>query len=65
MASALALISGCSSVEVQDYKNEIPKLHLEKYLNGDLEAHGFFQDRSGLIVKRFNVKMKGSWKGRQ
>lgn len=61
MASTIALITGCSSVQVQDYKNESPKLVLENYLNGDLEAHGFFQDRSGLIVKRFKVLMKASW----
>lgn len=63
MTSAIALLTGCSSAQVQDYKNESPKLVLEQYLNGDLEAHGFFQDRSGLITKRFKVIMKGSWKG--
>lgn len=55
-------LSGCTSVQVQDYKNEKPSLLLEEYLNGSLEAHGFFQDRSGLIVKRFKVSMKASWK---
>jgi len=55
------LLSACSSVKVTDYKEETPKLVLENYLNGTLEAHGFFQDRSGLIVKRFKVNMKSSW----
>ncbi len=63
MASLVALLTGCASVKVQEYKNESPKLILEDYLNGDLEAHGFFQDRSGLIVKRFKVMMKGTWTG--
>lgn len=63
MASILGLITGCTSTQVQDYKNEKPKLVLEEYLNGNMEAHGFFQDRSGLIVKRFTVYMKGSWSG--
>lgn len=63
MASVIALLTGCSSVQVQDYKNEKPKLILEDYLNGNLEAHGFFQDRSGLIVKRFTVLMKAEWQG--
>lgn len=58
----VGLISGCSSAEIKDYKNEKPKLLIEEYLNGPLEAHGFFQDRSGLIVKRFKVKLVGSWK---
>lgn len=63
MASTLALLTGCSTVQVQDYKNEKPTLVLENYLNGNLEAHGFFQDRSGKIVKRFKVLMKANWNG--
>lgn len=63
MMSFIGLLTGCSSTQVQDYKNEKPVLVLEDYLNGRLEAHGFFQDRSGLIVKRFKVSIKGSWNG--
>lgn len=63
MVYLTSYLTGCSSVQVQDYKAEKPVLHLEKYLNGSLEAHGFFQDRSGLIVKRFKVLMKGTWSG--
>lgn len=61
--AALIFATGCSSVQIQDYKTEKPTLVLEDYLNGDLEAHGVFQDRSGLVVKRFKVAMKGTWKG--
>ncbi len=63
MASAISVLAGCSSTRVQDYANETPRLVLEQYLNGELEAHGIFQDRSGLVVKRFKVLMKASWKG--
>lgn len=63
MASVIGLLTGCTTTGVQDYKNEKPVLVLEDYLNGNLEAHGFFQDRSGLIVKRFKVKMKANWVG--
>lgn len=61
----IALLTGCSSTKVQDYKNQKPVLVLEDYLNGPLTAHGFFQDRSGLIVKRFKVVMTGKWNGNQ
>ncbi len=57
----LLFLSGCSSVEVNDYQNEKPTLKLEEYLNGKIEAHGIFQDRSGLIVKRFHVDMVATW----
>jgi Protein of unknown function (DUF3833) len=63
MASVIGLVTGCSTAKVQDYKNEKPKLILEDYLKGKLEAHGFFQDRSGLVVKRFKVSMNGTWNG--
>lgn len=63
VASMIGLLTGCSTTQVQDYRNEKPQLVLEDYLNGNLEAHGFFQDRSGLIVKRFKVLMKGTWNG--
>ncbi len=59
--SLLSFTVGCSSVSVDQYKNEKPLLSLEDYLSGDLEAHGMFQDRSGLVVKRFKVKMKATW----
>ena len=63
MLGAIGILTGCSTAQVEDYKNEKPKLALEDYLRGNLEAHGFFQDRSGLIVKRFKVLMKGTWRG--
>lgn len=62
LLSALSFVTGCSSVSIQDYKTEQPQLKLENYLDGNLVAYGFFQDRSGKIVKRFKVKMKASWK---
>jgi hypothetical protein len=58
---AMILLAGCSSAQVRDYEKEKPKLVLEEYLNGSLEAHGFFQDRSGLIVQRFKVLMTAVW----
>lgn len=60
--STVALLAGCSSISVQEYKTEKPTLTLEKYLDGNLDAYGFFQDRSGKIVKRFKVVMKATWK---
>lgn len=51
-------LSSCSSVSVQDYKNEKPEFQFDQFFNGDLEANGFFQDRSGKIVKRIHCEMK-------
>ena len=59
--AATFLFFGCTSVSIKDYVNEKPTLVLEKYLDGDLEAHGIFQDRSGKVVKSFIVTMTGRW----
>lgn len=64
MVSTLAMLTGCSSTQVQDYKSEKPEFVLDDYFNGNLEAHGFFQDRSGKVVKRFKVIMKATWNGK-
>lgn len=62
LMSAFMLITGCTTISVQEYKSEKPVLKLEDYLNGHLDAYGFFQDRSGKIVKRFKVVLKATWK---
>jgi hypothetical protein len=60
----LAGLSGCASKPVpSDYAQETPKLDLRSYFNGPLTAHGVFIDRSGRVVKRFTVKMVGTWQG--
>lgn len=57
------LLASCSSVSIDDYKETKPHLVLENYLNGHLEAHGMFQDRTGKVVKSFFVDMNAHWKG--
>lgn len=48
---------------MEEYKNETPKLHVEKFFVGDLEAHGVVAERSGKVVKRFSCDMRGTWDG--
>jgi hypothetical protein len=62
---ALAL-AGCGSAPVpQDYAKEMPRFELREYFNGPVTAHGLFTDRSGRVVKRFEVKLVGRWQGQQ
>lgn len=66
LASATAtalLLGGCASHHIDTYANEKPSLDLQQYFNGTLDAYGVFTDRSGVVVKRFNVVMECSWKG--
>ncbi len=55
------LCVGCSSIAPKQYAKEQPVLDLSRYLNGPLEASGMFQNRKGEVVKRFNVKLMGTW----
>ena len=59
----LTTLSACSSSPIEQYRQLTPALDLKQFLNGDLEAWGQFQDRSGALVKRFHVDMTGTWQG--
>lgn len=58
-----ALLAGCSTPQVQDYAGQKPTLELRDYFNGTLDAYGVFTDRSGKVVKRFDVVMTCTWQG--
>ncbi len=63
--AAAALLTGCASPHAADYAAEKPVLDLKTYFNGELLAHGIFTDRSGKVVRRFTVKMSGTWQGKE
>jgi hypothetical protein len=65
IAIVVTALSGCGSLSVSVYKDEKPKLTIEEYFSGDLEAIGIVSDRSGRVLKRFVCAMKGSWNGNE
>jgi hypothetical protein len=58
-----ALAGGCAGPDPASYAAERPLLDLRTYFDGDIDAWGVFQDRSGKVVRRFTVRMKCGWKG--
>ena len=56
------LITGCGPT-VADYKDKTPKLAFEEFFDGPVMAHGIIQSRSGKVMRRFTVDMRGSWNG--
>ena len=54
------LLQGCSAMKVEDYKGTQPQLDLFAYFAGNTKAYGQFQDRSGKVLRRFEVDIVGS-----
>ena len=59
LCAALLLVAGCSSVDPAVYRSEKPALDLYRYFDGTVDAWGHFADRSGTVVKRFKVEIRG------
>jgi len=53
------LLTACSGVDPGVYRNQTPKLDLFLYFDGTVDAWGQFADRSGEVVKRFKVAIRG------
>lgn len=62
LVCGLVLLAGCSSPKVQDYAQTEPKLDLFSYFDGETQAYGQFQDRSGQVKRRFKVAITGTVK---
>ncbi len=63
LLAPLLFLAGCSSIEPQSYANEQPRLDLFRYFSGEVDAWGYFADRSGKVVKRFTVAIRGTVAG--
>ena len=59
---AMAIFS-CSSGNIKQYQDQGPKLDIFEYFEGNLEAFGTLQDRSGNVTRRFTVTMRGKKEG--
>ena len=57
-----SLLGACSNGKnLAHYEYEQPPLILEQYFSGPIKAWGIVQDRSGKVVRRFDVDMIGTW----
>jgi hypothetical protein len=63
MTGSVLGLSACSTVDPSIYAQEKPKVELQNYFNGKVDAWGVFTDRSGKVVKRFTVVLDCQWKG--
>lgn len=52
------LLAGCSA-DINDYRARQPRLDIFDYFQGQTEAWGMVQDRSGKQLRRFHVAIRG------
>ncbi len=61
LCGAIMILTGCSSVTIDDYKSTQPTLEIENYFSGKTKAWGVFQDRFGKVRRQFVVDIDGKW----
>ncbi|MGY5956410.1 DUF3833 domain-containing protein [Kosakonia sp. BK9b] len=58
----MMLLAGCST-GIEEYRHQQPPLDIFHYFQGDTEAWGMVQDRSGKQLRRFHVAIHGEVAG--
>jgi hypothetical protein len=62
-ALGLAFLTACSTIRVDDYRDQKPTLALEQFFDGKLVAKGAVYDGSGLLLRRFTADIVATWDG--
>lgn len=60
---AVLAISGCGSMDIEEFEGREPKLVLEEFFAGQTRAWGIFEDRFGNLRRQFKVDIEGTWDG--
>ena len=57
-------LTGCAKdMKPTDFKDQKPRLVIEKYLSGNVKAWGVLQNRSGKVTRQFKADLNGKWNG--
>ena len=62
MAAILMSLTGCAD-RLDAYRGTTPPMQFDRFFDGPVKGYGIVQDRSGEIIKRFDVAMNGAWHG--
>lgn len=63
MTSIFLALTGCTGDKLENYKETTPLMVFEDFFNGPVKAQGLVQNRSGHVIRRFDIDMLGSWNG--
>lgn len=61
LLSGCALLTGCSSMQINDFAGSKPEFVPQEYFKGPMTAYGLIKGRNGKILSRFKGSMVGSW----
>ena len=65
-ATAVVAMSACgTTMKPEDFADTEPRLRLETFFAGKVQAWGIFEDRFGKVRRQFVVHVDGVWDGRQ
>jgi len=56
-------LGACAKMEISDFQDQEPKLDLFQYFEGETEAFGIFENRSGAVKRTFLVEIMGTIEG--
>ncbi len=54
------IISGCSTMEIEDFSDAKPEFIPQEYFNSKMTAYGIVKDSSGKIIRSFKGDLYGS-----
>ncbi len=57
------MLVACGSANLEHHASTNPELKLEEFFSGNLRAYGIVLDRSGNLLRRFEVDLIGTWEG--
>jgi hypothetical protein len=61
------LLTGCQGNKMKpiDFKDQQPRLIIEDYLSGKVNAWGILQNRAGKVTRQFSAELNGKWDGKK
>jgi hypothetical protein len=62
--AAVLMLSGCAD-QLDSYRGTTPPMRFDQFFNGPVKGYGIVQNRSGKIIRRFDVDMLGEWHGNE
>lgn len=61
LSACFAALAACSAVQVDDYRDQSPRLKMEEFFQGELMAYGVVKDFRGRVIRKFTAEIVAYW----